>query len=221
MSGLLLLVMIERVAVSSKTSSLASGGSPIHSCRALSQGLGGLLTYRMVESGTYFICHMPYFIWHMKYGIWHSRLLEGNGPDQLQSDDRAAIQSYLIAFGQKDSGDHRPAQRRRTSDGCAFGDVFTGRRDSRQYRNCRAGHTNFRALDGIINNLAAARASLERAFSVGFHFFIAREIGGRFHGDCDLLLFSFKANAVESDVQPPALHHAPGRLGQRDSPDHF
>ena len=38
-----MLVMIERVAVSSKTSSLASGGSPIHSCCALSQGLGGLL----------------------------------------------------------------------------------------------------------------------------------------------------------------------------------
>jgi hypothetical protein len=59
MSGLLLLVMIERVAVSSKTSSLASGGSPIHSCRALSQGLGGLLTY-LISHLLFVIFHFPF-----------------------------------------------------------------------------------------------------------------------------------------------------------------
>src|SRR5262245_53832797 len=59
MSGLLLLVMIERVAVSSKTSSLASGGSPIHSCCVLSHGLGGLLMCR--------ICHFPLVIFHSPF----------------------------------------------------------------------------------------------------------------------------------------------------------
>lgn len=40
---------MDRVAVSSKTSILAAGGSPIHSFCVLSQGLGGLLIYRIVS----------------------------------------------------------------------------------------------------------------------------------------------------------------------------
>src|SRR5262245_1123959 len=74
MSGLLLLVMIERVAVSSKTSSLASGGSPIHSCRALSQGLGGVLRYRI--TGMRERDHFPFATLHLSFVV---------GPDSSQA----------------------------------------------------------------------------------------------------------------------------------------
>src|SRR5689334_13584785 len=47
--------MMRRVSVSSKTSSLVSGGSPIHSTECVNQGLGGFATYCMIRTCKSFV----------------------------------------------------------------------------------------------------------------------------------------------------------------------
>src|SRR5262245_26743823 len=163
----------------------------------------------------------------MAYEIWHisqpyRRLLYLHGPDQFQSDDRALVQSHFFAFGQKDSGGHACAHPRQTSDGRPPGKAApVGTRQPPQQRDRHACLTNGGCLEDVINNIAAARALLQRSFSVGLHFFVASEIGGRFQDRRDLLLRPFQSDAVESDVELASFERPPSRLSQRDPPDHF
>src|SRR5262245_16810827 len=126
-------------------------------------------------------------------------LLYRHGPDQFQSDDRALVQSDLLAFGQKDSRDHASAQPRYTSNGRPSGDAeSTGTRTPCQNSDRHSGPTDHGSFGDVIKNIAAGRALLQRPFAVGLHFFVAREIGGRFHDGGDLLLRSLQTYAVES-----------------------